>query len=115
MSKNAFPAYAFRERKRYLCRHLVKPRSIKLCSLISGLQESNAYLKQFPSDAPGQETAPLPTDKIMDIIYQSMPTAWKNKMIKQDFNYKDTTVKEMTDFFETRVKSLEPKEDKKKI
>ena len=35
-------------------------------------------------------------------------------MIEQDFNYADSTIKEMTDFFETRVENLEPREDKKK-
>ena len=34
--------------------------------------------------------------------------------IEQDFNYVDSTIKEMTDFFETRVINLEAKEDKKK-
>ena len=49
MTKHAFPAYAFREQKRYLHRHLVKPREMKLRSLISRLQELNANLKEFPS------------------------------------------------------------------
>ena len=44
MIKQAFPAYALREQKRYLCRHLVKPISMKLRSLISRIQELNAHL-----------------------------------------------------------------------
>ena len=36
-------------------------------------------------------------------------------MIGQGFNYADSTVKEMTDFFETRVENLEPKEEKKRL
>ena len=115
MTKHAFPAYAFREQKRYLRRHLVKPRSMKLRSFISRLQELNAYLEEFPPDTDGQETAPLPADEIMDIIYHSMPTTWKNKMIEQGFNYYDSTIKEMTDLFETRVEYLEPKEDRKNL
>ena len=43
----------------------------------------------------------------MDIIYQSMPTTWENKMVEKDLNYADSTVKE------TRVETLEPKEEKK--
>ena len=35
-------------------------------------------------------------------------------MIEQGFNYVDSTIKEMTDFFETREKSLEPIEERKK-
>ena len=50
----------------------------------------------------------------MDIIYHSMLNTWKNKMIEQGFNYADSTIKEMTDIFESRVENLEPKEDKKK-
>ena len=37
----------------------------------------------------------------------------ENKMIEQGFNYAASTIKEMTDFFETRVENLEPKKDKK--
>ena len=51
---------------------------------------------------------------MMDIIYHSMPTTWKNKMFEQGFNYADSTIKDMTNFFETRVEKLEPKEDRKK-
>ena len=34
MTKHAFPAYDFCKQKRYLCRHLVKSMSMKLCSFI---------------------------------------------------------------------------------
>ena len=60
----------------YLRRHLIKSRSTKLRSFISRLQELNAYLE-------GQEPAPLPADEIVDIIYHSMPTIWKNKIMEQ--------------------------------
>ena len=52
---------------------------------------------------------PLPAAEIMDIIYHTIPRTWKNKMIEQGFNYLDSTIKEMTDFFETRVENLKPK------
>ena len=35
-------------------------------------------------------------------------------MIEQGFNYTDSTIKKMSDLFETRVENLEPKEEKKK-
>ena len=38
----------------------------------------------------------------------------ENKMIEQGLNYAYSTIKEMTDFFETRVENLEPKEERKK-
>ena len=112
MTKHALPAYAFREQKRYLCRHLVKPRTMKLHSFTSMLQKLNAYLEEFPPDTEGQETVPLSADEIMDIIYHPMPTMWKNKMIEQGFNYADFAIKEMTDFFETKVENLKIKEEK---
>ena len=95
MTKHAFLAYAFYKQKMCLHRQLMKPRNMKLCSFISRLQELNVYLVQFPPDTEGQETAPLPANEIMDIIYHSKPTTWKNKMIEQGFNYADSTVKKL--------------------
>ena len=43
-----------------------------------------------------------------------MSTTWKNLMVEQSFNNADSTVREMTDFFETRVENLKPKKEKKK-
>ena len=74
MTKHTFPVYASHEQKRYLRRHLIKASNMKLHNFVSRLQELNAYLEEFPPDVPGQETAPLPADEIMDIIYHSMPT-----------------------------------------
>ena len=75
----------------------------------------NAYWEEFLPDTEVQETAPLPADEITDIIYNSMPTTWKCKMIEQGFNYADSTIKEMTDFFDSRVEKLEPKEENQEI
>ena len=36
-------------------------------------------------------------------------------MIEQGLNYVDSTIKEMTDFFETKVENWEPKQEKKNI
>ena len=88
---------------------------MKSRTFISRLKELNAYLADFPPDTEGQETASLPAHEIMDIIYYSMPTKWKNKVIEQSFNHADCTVKEMIDFFETRLEHLKPKEEKKKF
>ena len=56
----------------------------------------------------------LPADEILESIYHSMSTTWKNEMIEQGVNYIDSTIKEMTDFFDSELKNLEPKEEKKK-
>ena len=79
MTKYVFPANVFREQKKYICRHLVKPRSMKICSLISEFQELNAYLEEFLPYTEGQETTPLPEDEIMDISYHSLPTTRERK------------------------------------
>ena len=114
MTKLEFSTYAFREQKRCLRRHLSKPRSMKVRSFIKRIKELNVYLEEFPPDTEGRETESLPTHEIMGSIYHSMPTAWENKMIEHGFNNVDSTLKEMTDFIETRVENLEPKEEKKK-
>ena len=75
MNKHVFLAYTFCKQKRYLHRHVIKPRSTNPCSFASRLQELNAYLS--PPDTLGLETAPLPADEIMDIIYHSIPAKWK--------------------------------------
>ena len=75
---------------------------MKVHSFITRLQELNAYSVEFPSDAPGQDTELLSSIEIMDIIHR-----------QQGFNYVDSTAKEMTEFFETRVESLEPRDEKK--
>ena len=72
----------------------------------------NAYLAEFPPDSEGQETELLSKNDIIDIIYHSMLTTWKNKIIEQGFNYTYSIAKEMTDFFETRIENLEPRKDK---
>ena len=74
---------------------------MKLLGFISMLQELNAYLEEFPPDTEGQESEFLPADEITDMIYHSIFIMWKHKIIGQGFNYTDSTVKEMTAFFET--------------
>ena len=86
---------------------------MKLPSFISRLQELNAYLEEFLPDTDGQETVPLPADNIINIIYHSIPITWKHKMIEQGFNNANSSIKEMSDFFESSVENLEPKEDRK--
>ena len=43
-----------------------------------------------------------------------MSTAWKNTMIEQGFNYANSCINEIIDFFETRVEKLQSREKKKK-
>ena len=113
-NKDAFPGYTFCKQKWYLCERLVKPRSMKIRSFISRLQELNTYFVEFPPNAEGQETKLLPADKNYESCLLFHAHHMENKMIEQALNYADSTVKEMTDFFETRVENLEHEVDKNK-
>ena len=72
--------------KSFLHRHLIIPWSMKLRSFNSTLKELNVFLEEFPPNTEGQESAPLPEDETMDIIYHSMLASLNNKMIEQGFN-----------------------------
>ena len=78
MTKHTFSVYALREQKSFLHRYLVRSRSMKLRSFFSRLEELNAYLEELPPDTEAQKTSPLPADEIIDIIYHSMSTTWKD-------------------------------------
>ena len=59
---------------------------MKLYTFIIRHIELIAYLFVFPPETPGLEIVPLPTDKIMVIIYHLVPTKLKYKMIEQGFS-----------------------------
>ena len=61
--KHLFPLYVIYTQTHYLCRHVVKYRSMKLCSFVSRLHELNAFLGGFPLDLKGQETDSFPQIK----------------------------------------------------
>ena len=109
MTKHALPRYDSCEQKRYLPRHLIKSSSEELHIFIRRLKELNAFLGEFPPDAPRQETAPLPKS-ILCIIPSQLDK--KNKMIERGFNYVDSCFKNIT--LKIRVENLEPKKNKKK-
>ena len=50
----------------------------------------------------------------MNIIYHSMPTKWKNKIIEQELNCGDSTVNEICHFSDSWIENFMPREDKKK-
>ena len=89
---------------------------MKLRSFISRLKELNAYLKDLPPDTEGQKTKPLRAGENFYGYFLSLHAHHvKKNMIEQVYNYAYSTVKEMTDLFETRVANLELKEDQKKF
>ena len=78
-TKHAIPAFDFLEQKRYMHRHLIKPRSMKLRSCISRLYKLNAYLAENSSDIVGQETKSLHANEIIGIIYHFTPAMWESR------------------------------------
>ena len=86
---------------------------MKLRTFICRLQELNVHLEEFSLENTGQESAPLPTDEIIDIIYLSIPFMWKKNKIGNCSNYANSTVEEMIYFFETIVANFESKEIEK--
>ena len=68
-------------------------------------------LGKSPPDASGQETSPLSLNEIMEMIYHSMPTAWKNKMIEQGFNYVNSTIKKRLISLRLGYSQEKPKKD----
>ena len=95
VTEHTFQSYAFCKWKRCIFRHMIVPWSIKLSTFISRLQKLNKYFEGFLHSTSGQEIFPLPMDEIMDMIYHSMSTTWKNMMIGQS--------KTLINFFETRM------------
>ena len=54
MTNYVFPAYAFRNQKGYMHRHLEKLGKVKVSSFISKLQELDTYLAELPPDTEGE-------------------------------------------------------------
>ena len=114
MTKHVFPAFAYRDQKRYLSWYLRKPVGMKVKAFSTRLVQLNEYLPFSPPETEGQEPSKLSDDDMKDILYHAMPNSWKQKMTEQGYNYIAHTLTEMTEFFETRIENLEtPVETKK--
>lgn len=113
MTAHIFPTYANRDQRRYMQRYLRKPPDMKVRTFTTRLLQLNAYLAFFPPDRQGQVVEPLPEDDIKEILYHAMPNTWKRKMIEQGYNYLNSSIQQMTEFFETRVENLEKFDSKK--
>ena len=48
-------------------------------------------------------------------MYHTLPNTWKKKMVEQGYNYLDGSIKNMTEFFESRIENPERFDSKKYI
>ena len=55
----------------------------------------------------GQMATALSDDEGKEILYHVMSNLWRRKMTEQGYNYLDRSIKEIKDFFETRVENLD--------
>ena len=113
MTAHIFPTYANRDQRRYMQRYLRKPPDMKVRTFATRLIQLNTYLAFFPPDRQGQAVDPFPEDDIKEILYHAMPNTWKKKMVEQGYNYLDSSVQQMIQFFESRVENLEKFDSKK--
>ena len=74
LRNSIFPHRAVLMQKRYLCRFVCKPATIKTQEFVAHLIEINSYLPKFPpTTTGGEEPASLPDDELIDILEFGMP------------------------------------------
>ena len=113
MTAHIFPTYTNHDQRQYMQRYLRKPPEMKVRTFTTRLLQLNAYLANFPPDWAGQTVNPIPADNVKEILYHTMPNTWKKKMVEQGYNYLDSSIQQMTEFFETRVENQEKSNSKK--
>ena len=82
---------------------------MKAWSFTTRLIQLNKYLLYFLQNRPDQLVTSLPDDDIKEILYHAMPNMWENKMAEQGYNYLDSPIHSMAEFFETGIENLEKK------
>ena len=80
---------------------------MKAQSFATRLIQLNKYLPYVPPDNSGQLVASLPDDNIKEILHHAMPNMWEKKMVEEGYNYLDSPIHSMTEFFEIMIENLE--------
>ena len=80
---------------------------MKVRSLTTRLIQLNTYLPYFPPDHRGLLVISLPDDDIKKILYHTMQSTRKKKMIEEGYSYLDGPIHSIAKFFKTRIKNLE--------
>ena len=86
--------------------NLREPPHTKVRTFMTRLIQLNMCLPYFPPDRPGQLVTSLPKDDIKEILYHNMPNTWRKKMVEQRYNFLDSPINSVSDFFEARIENL---------
>ena len=97
VTTHLFPKRALAFQKRYMRRHLRKPRDMKTREFAARISELNQYLKQFP---PFEDNQELDDDEIIDIIEHAIPRSWQDNIVLQGYDPDDSTLADLVDFCE---------------
>ena len=80
---------------------------MRISALTMRLMQLSTYLSYFPPYCSGQQVAPLSDNEVKRILYHTMPSSWKKKIVELGYNYLDGYIQITTGFFETRIKNME--------
>jgi hypothetical protein len=97
VTKHVFPRKALVKQKRYLRRHLRKPRDLSIRQYVTTIVDMNEDFILFPDGVAGSK---MPDDEIADIVESSCPNTWQRQMLIQGFDVTDHTLSELVDFLE---------------
>ena len=97
VTTHLFPKRALAFQKRYMRRHLRKPRDMKTREFAARISELNQYLKQFP---PFEDNQELDDDEIIDIVEHAIPRSWQDNIVLQGYDPDDSTLTDLVDFCE---------------
>ena len=97
ITTHIFPKRALAFQKRYMRRHLRKPRDMKTREFAARISELNQYLKEFP---PFEDNQELDEDEIIDIVEHAIPHSWQDNIVLQGYDPDESTLADLVDFCE---------------
>jgi hypothetical protein len=99
VTTHIFPKRALTHQKRFMRRHMKKPRDMPIRSFAARVTELNEYLKEFP---PFDEDQGLDEDELFDIVEFGVPNSWQKSMILHGFKTEDEdkNMSELVEFCE---------------
>jgi hypothetical protein len=107
--RTALPFECLRKQRRYMRRHMRKPRDMKMKTYVGHMMKINQdELPQLPPFGANQS---IPQDEMAEIIHSGIPISWQFEMTRQKFVPEEHTLVEMTDFCE-RLEETEGKQER---
>ena len=117
---HVFPRRALRLQKRFMRRHLRKPRSMNIRNTYTRAVELNDYLSLFPNGRLDDNGIPLGfsadqklgADELADILEFGCPHTWQKKMVSHGFDpiEQDDPIASLVEFCE-RIETVEGMEE----